>query len=82
MQKRQNDAASGLGANYGVFTARMRGCGVSFEGRDERFLPHEAPNDYARHISFDWGLFEVGAVFAAFTTILATLAVMVGAVPV
>lgn len=65
----------------GLFATQVLDCGVSLEQRDINFRPHEAANDYARHVRFDWGLFEFGAMFAAFTTILTTLALMVGVVP-
>lgn len=71
-----------FGSDYGLFRTQVLDCGVSLEGRDPAFQPHEEANDYVRHLRFDWGLFEVGAVFAAFTTVLTTLAVMVGILPV
>ena len=69
-------------ADLGVFKTRILDCGVSLEQRAPDFLAHEVPNDYARHLKFEWGLFELGAMFAAFTTILTTLALMVGVVPI
>lgn len=69
-------------ADFGLFRTQILDCGVSLEQRDAGFSPHAAPNDYARFVRFDWGLLEVGAVLAAFTTIVTTLAVMVGFVAV
>ena len=76
------ERAASPASDYGVFRSQMLDCGVTLEGRDAGFQPHEAPNDYARHLRFDWGLLEAGAVLAALTTILTTLAVMVGIVAV
>ena len=64
-------------SDFGVFRSQLLDCGVTLEGRDVGFVPHEAPNDYARHVNYDWGLMEAGAVLAAFTTVLMTLAVMI-----
>jgi len=87
MPRHQSGAVSRSGAastasDFGVFRSQILDCGVSLEGCDVSFVPHEAPNDYARHVNYDWGLVEAGAVLAAFTTVLMTLAVMVGIVSV
>jgi|GEM_PF-2899280 hypothetical protein len=77
-----NTVAGSAASDFGVFRSQILDCGVTLEGRDHSFVPHEAPNDYARHVNLDWGLLEAGAVLATLTTVLMTLAVMVGIVSV